>query len=200
MMASKDTYQIISAVCDEEDQGLSRNKIDFLFSVLVVFFLIWALWEARNWPAPSKLFPWSLGFIVLTLALIQLGVAWRAALKESRADDFAKKELDDANGTPVAGTNRPVSENLVIHTDTARQRVITICCWIVGFFIGIWLLGFKLGSLCLTFAFLKFTANENWTLSTVIAVASYLFFWLVFDIALRAPLGSGFIGDYFGLN
>lgn len=76
----------------------------------------------------------------------------------------------------------------------------TICCWIVGFFIGIWLLGFKVGALCLTFVFLKFTAKEKWMISAAIAVGSYLFFWLVFDIALRAPLGGGFIVDYFGLN
>lgn len=178
---------------------MSRKKIEFLFSVLIVLFLVCALWAARHWPAHSKLFPWSLGFIVLTLALLQAGVALRAALNESRADDLAKKGVDDANENPIAETNRAVFENLAIPPDPA-QRVITICCWIVGFFIGIWLVGFKVGSLCLTFAFLKFTANEKWTISAAIAVASYLFFWLVFDIALRVPLGGGLIGDYFGLN
>ena len=179
---------------------MSRNKIDFFFSVLVVLFLIWALWEARNWPAPSKLFPWSLGFIVLTLGLIRLGVAWRDALKESRTDAFGEKGANDATRSPNAATNGPVSQNLPVTQDTARQRAITICCWIVGFFIGISLLGFKLAALCLTFAFLKFTAKESWTLSTAIAVATYLFFWLVFDVTLRTPLGSGFIEDYFGLG
>jgi hypothetical protein len=72
--------------------------------------------------------------------------------------------------------------------------------WIVAFFIGISFLGFKLGSLLLTFAFLRFTAKENWIISAVMAVVSYLFFWLVFDIGLRVPLGSGLIGDYFGLS
>lgn len=177
-----------------------RKKIEFLFSVLIAFFLTWALWEARDWPAPSKLFPWSLGFTVLTLALIQVGVAWRAAIKESRADAFGEKGLDDANGSPSVGASLSVSENSVIAQDTARRRVMTICCWIVGFFIGIWLLGFKVGALCLTFVFLKFTAKEKWMISAAIAVGSYLFFWLVFDIALRAPLGGGFIVDYFGLN
>jgi Tripartite tricarboxylate transporter TctB family len=168
---------------------LSRKKIEFLFSLLIVFFLSWALWEARGWPAQSKLFPWSLGFTVLTLALLQVGVAWRAALKENQ-----ERGLDDTKGSPNATPSLPISQ------DMARQRVITIGCWIVGFFIGISLLGFKLGALCLTFAFLKFAAKEKWTISAAIAVASYLFFWLVFDMALRAPLGSGFIAEYFGLN
>jgi hypothetical protein len=187
--------------CVKEEYGLSRNRIDFLFSALVVFFLIWALWEARNWPGHSRLFPWSLGFIVLSLALTQLGLAWRGIAKEGRIDHIGGKNGSDDIGRSSSGAaNDPVSQKMLVTLDTARQRVITICCWIVGFFIGIWFLGFKLGSLCLTLVFLKFTANENWTLSTVIAVASYLFFWLVFDIMLKAPLGSGFIGDYFGLN
>ena len=180
---------------------MSRNKIDFLFSALVVFFLIWALWEARDWPAPSKLFPWSLGFVVLSLALTQLGLAWRNIAKEARTHHVGEKNaLSNARKSAGGAVTDPVARELLVTPETARQRVITICCWIVGFFIGVWLLGFKLGSLCLTFLFLKFTANENWTLSTVIAVATYLFFWLVFDIMLKAPLGNGFVGDYLGLN
>lgn len=185
----------------KEEYGLSQNRIDFLFSALVVFFLIWALWEARNWPGHSRLFPWSLGFIVLSLALTQLGLAWRGIVREGRTDHIGGKNgLDDIGESPSDAANDPVSQKILVTPDIARQRVITICCWIVGFFIGIWLLGFKLGSLCLTFVFLKFTANEKWILSTVMAVATYVFFWLVFDIMLKAPLGSGLIGDYFGLN
>jgi hypothetical protein len=185
----------------KEEFGLSRSKIDFLFSALVVLFLIWALWEARNWPGHSRLFPWSLGFIVLSLALTQLGLAWRGIVREGRTDPIGgRKGLDDIGKSPSGAANDPVVQKLLVTPDTARQRIITICCWIVGFFIGVWLLGFKLGSLCLTLVFLKFTAHENWILSTLMAVATYLFFWLVFDIMLRAPLGAGFIGDYFGLN
>jgi Tripartite tricarboxylate transporter TctB family len=187
--------------CVKEEYGLSRKKIDFLFSALVVVFLIWALWEARNWPGHSRLFPWSLGFIVLSLALTQLGLAWRGIVREGRTDPIGGRNgLDDIGKSPSGAANDPVAQKILVTPDTARQRIVTICCWIVGFFIGVWLLGFKLGSLCLTLVFLKFTAHEKWMLSTVMAVATYLFFWLVFDIMLRAPLGGGFIGDYFGLN
>jgi hypothetical protein len=176
---------------------LSRKKIELLFSVVIAFFLMWAIWEAREWPASSKLFPWSLGFTVLTLALIQIVVAWRAAIKDSRATAPSETALNDANVGDNAGVSSAISENPVIAPETARRRVLTICVWIVGFFIGIWLLGFKIGSLCLTFIFLKFTASERWTISTAIAVGTYLFFWLIFDIALGLPLGNGLLADYF---
>jgi Tripartite tricarboxylate transporter TctB family len=177
---------------------LSRKKIEVLFSILIVLFLVWALWEARHWPAPSKLFPWSLGFTVLALALLQVALAWRAALNESRAAGMAEPGSDNANASAGAGTS--ASESSLVPPEIARRRAIIIAGWIVAFFIGIALLGFKLGSLFLTFVFLKFTAKEKWTISAAIAVASYLFFWLVFDLALRAPLGTGLIGDYFGMN
>jgi hypothetical protein len=178
---------------------LSRQKTEFLLSVVIVFFLVWALWEARHWPGPSKLFPWSLGFTVLALALLQVGVAWRA-LKESRAGALGKTGLGNADGSQGAVASPSVSQHSVMAQHTARQRVVTICCWIVAFFLGLWLLGFKLGSLCLTFAFLKFTAGEKWMISAAIALGTYLFFWLVFDMALGVPLGNGLIADYLALN
>ena len=166
----------------------SRNKVELLISVLVVLFFVWILWEARNWPAQSKLFPWSLGLSSLVLALIQVAIAGHAAFKEPCLD----AETGVGNG-PASRDRSPAGSEAA-----ARWRALVLCGWIVGFFLGICLLGFKVGALCLTFFFLKFTANENWTISAAIAVGSYLFFWLVFDVALGVPLDNGLIGDYFG--
>jgi hypothetical protein len=171
---------------------LSQKRIEFLFSVLVLFFIAWALWEARHWPTHSKLFPWSVGFTVLALALIQVLVALRTALKESSPP--GQNRSDALNAVSRTGINQSAFENSVPAADP-RRRLLTICSWIVGFFLGIWLLGFKLGSLCLTFLFLKFTAREKWIISIAIAVGTYLFFWLVFDIALKVPLDHGLILD-----
>jgi hypothetical protein len=180
---------------------LSKKRVEFFFSVLVVLFLVWVLWEARNWPAPSRLFPWSLGFTVLGLALMQVVVAWRATVKASdSAAPVQRRELDGETENPKTGASSGVAGDLVVPQEVVRRRTWTICIWILGFFFGIWLLGFKFGSLGLTFAFLRFTAKETWLISTAIAVGTYLFFWLIFDIALRVPLGSGLIADYFALN
>ena len=51
--------------------------------------------------APSRLFPWSLGFTVLGLALIQVVVAWRAAVKASdSAAPVQRRELDGEGKIP----------------------------------------------------------------------------------------------------
>jgi hypothetical protein len=179
---------------------LSKKRVEFFFSVLVVLFLVWVLWEARNWPAPSRLFPWSLGFTVLGLALIQVVVAWRATVKADDNAALTQRELDGEREKSKAGADPAVTSDLVVPQEVVRRRTWTICIWILGFFFGIWFLGFKFGSLGLTFAFLRFTAKETWFISIAIATGTYLFFWLIFDIALRVPLGSGLIADYFALN
>jgi len=194
---------------------VSRKKIEFLFSVVIVLFLVWVLWEPQNWPAPARLFPLSLGFSVLALALIQFVAAGRAMIREIRTGSAAqpKNELardtvgfrdrhrtGDEAATPTVAMNPPHSRRTAPAPEPAGQRVITICLWIVGFFLGIWLVGFKFGSFFLTFAFMKFAAKEKWPISAAMALGTYLFFWLVFDIGLKLPLGNGLIADYFFLD
>jgi hypothetical protein len=178
--------------------SVSRKKIELVLSLLIVAFLAWAVWEARHWPAQSKLFPWSLGFTVFALALLQLAISLRAALTEGRAASASAKLRDDRDTTGFTRESLPQGAGLA--PDVSRKRTIIIGFWIVAFYAGISLLGFKLGSLLLTFLFLKVPAKENWITSTAIAAGSYLFFWLVFDVGLKVPLGSGLLGEYFGFN
>jgi hypothetical protein len=84
--------------------------------------------------------------------------------------------------------------------NVTRRRLIIIQCWIVIFFLGIWLLGFKVGAFLLTFGFLRLAAHEPWGISTAFAVVSYLFFLIVFDFALQVPLGTGLIAESLELN
>jgi hypothetical protein len=184
----------------------SRKLIEFLFSAVIVLFLGWVLWEPQNWPAPARLFPWSLGFSVLALALIQLVVAGRAVFSEKRIAR-GKKAQDKLPRSPVnlddhhlAATNAAsfaANPSALRHAEPAGRRVMTICAWLVVFFLGIWLVGFKIGAFLLTFAFLKLTAKEKWPISAAMALGTYLFFWLVFDIGLKLPLGNGALGDFF---
>jgi len=194
---------------------VSRKKIEFLFSVVIMLFLVWVLWEPQNWPAPARLFPWSLGFSVLALALIQFVVSGRAVIREIRTgsgaepkDELARDTVGcrdhhragDEAVTPIVAMNQPDSGRTARAPEPAGQRVITICLWIVGFFVGIWLVGFKFGSFFLTIAFMKLAAKEKWPISAAMALGTYLFFWLVFDIGLKLPLGNGVIADYFFLD
>jgi hypothetical protein len=148
------------------------------------------MWEVRLWPPQSRLFPWSVGLSVLCLALVQLGIAVRNLFKSEPTVPYPAR-------FSAQGEDSHSSRQLEV---VKRRRITTIYGWIVIFFIGIWLLGFKVGALVLTFAFLRLAADERWWMSAAFAVTSYLFFLLVFDFALQVPLGAGLIADYFELN
>jgi hypothetical protein len=72
--------------------------------------------------------------------------------------------------------------------------------WILGITLAIVLLGFELGATLLTFLFLRLAAHERLRTSVAIAVATYLFFYIVFDRALYIPFPPGAVADLFGLK
>jgi Tripartite tricarboxylate transporter TctB family len=210
---SKHSEPFFNNRLEHTEDSVSRKKIEFLFSAVIVLFLFWVLWEPQSWPAPARLFPWSLGFSVLALALIQFVAAACAVVREistgsTAQDELARDTVDfrdhhragDKGVTPAVAMNPPPSGHATPVREPAGQRVITICLWIVGFFLGIWLVGFKFGAFFLTIAFMKFAAKEKWPISATMALGTYLFFWLVFDIGLKLPLGDGLIADYFFLD
>lgn len=193
---------------------MSHKKSEFLFSAAIVLFLIWVIWEPQNWPAPARLFPWSLGFSVLALTLIQFVVSGRAVIREIRTGSTQPKDRSASDIGDVSDRHRvgaqseasiaPMSPPALGHAmpaaEPAGRRFVTICIWIAAFFLGIWLVGFKLGSFFLTIVFMKVTAKEKWPISAAMALGTYLFFWLVFDIGLKLPLDNGFLTDYFSLD
>ena len=75
---------------------MSRTRNDVLISAFLVLLLVWVVWEARDWPFRTRLFPWSIGFPVLGLALVQLGIAsWKATRRQM---DSAVDEVQSEPG------------------------------------------------------------------------------------------------------
>jgi Tripartite tricarboxylate transporter TctB family len=176
---------------------LLRKRIELIVSLLIVAVLAWALWESRAWPPQSRLFPWSIGITVLCLAFVQLGISVRNAFRsEPSLEGAVFHNLQPIGHSEESSRFRQGD----VDRTALRHRVTSMQGWIVIFFLGIWLLGFKVGALVLTWAFLKLAAHERWRISAAFAVMSYLFFLIVFDFALEVPLGAGLIADYFELN
>ncbi len=168
---------------------MTPRRIELVFSALFVLLLVWVLWEAQDWPNYMRLFPWSIGFSVLGLALLQLGSAMLNFLRPEPALNIERDVLqsDSEAAFQSAGTE-------------VGQRVIVIIVWTIVFFLGIWFFGFKVGSLVLTYAFLKFAAKEQWRICTAFSGMTYLFFLIVFDVVLSMPLFPGLIAQSFGLE
>lgn len=183
---------------------LRQKKIELIFSVIIAVGLGWMLWEARLWPPRTRLFPWSIGFVVWGLSLLKVGLSVWDVLGWHKAEEMVG--LNGSRGTsPAAESSMDRETHLaetagVLAEDVIRRRTISITCWIIVFFGTILLFGLKIGSLLMTFVFLRFATGEGWKLSIVLSVSTYLFFLIVFDLALAVALPEGLIATFIGVQ
>jgi TctA family transporter len=143
-----------------------------LFSASIVVLLGLALWQSRNFGYRAGLFPWAIGFPVLALAIVQLGKELLGFEKKPRATEF---------GLEVGPEISP---------ELAYRRTLLILGWTIGFFVGIWLLGFSLAVPTTIILYLKF-AKEKWPITLALALVAWLFFYGLFDYALHVPFPEG---------
>ena len=161
-----------------------RNIADLIFSLCIVLVVSWFVWDARSWPIHSRLFPWSIGVVALSLALVQLFMSVREtiAIKKNTGSEDSPRERQEP---PDAAT---------------PWRIMAIGSWIALFLFGIWLLGFRVGSLVLTLAFLKLAAGESPKNYLILGLGNYLFFLVVFDLTLGVPLFEGAFARWLGIE
>jgi TctA family transporter len=127
----------------------------------------------------SAFFPWAIGMPCLILAIYVF----------SKEVLTPKKVIKTA--TAYAAPEEPEIEPII-----ERQRTFAIGCWIVGFFIAIFVLGFIPASAIATFLYLKFGAGERWPVTLAITVGCWLFFFALFDYALQMPFPQGALFEW----
>jgi hypothetical protein len=80
------------------------------------------------------------------------------------------------------------------------KRTLSIAAWTIVFALGFCLLGFKVGGLLLSPAFLRFQARETWKMSVLYGLGVYVFFLGGLELALGFPLPPGMIAASLGLQ
>jgi len=153
-----------------------------LFALLVLCVFAYVIYQAEfgfgAFEPRAALFPWVVGLPSLLLAIwVFLKDSFQSTrqIKVAEAALYTEPEVD-----PIL----------------ARQRTVMIGCWIVGFFLAIWILGFVPASAIATFLYLKFGAGEKWPVTLALTAACWLFFFGVFDYALELPFPTGAIFDW----
>jgi hypothetical protein len=145
------------------------------FTLLVVFFFAWTLREAGEWWFRARLFPWTIGFAGLALALLQLYLDLKFLMKMKGA---RHPELPGAQSSLM------------------MQRTLAITGWIMGFFAAIWLLGFPIAVPLATFLYLKTGARERWPISVALTLFAWIAFYGLFDYALHVSFPPGLLLDW----
>ena len=198
-----------------------RKRADLVFSVLVLVMVVWMVWDAQNWSLRARLFPWTIGIPAVALALLQVGFAVKNMLQHEPAAAEAAvrptpgerpvpllpEEQRDEDAAVVAaavesafGAGSAAAEEEEIPPALARRRTVEMIAWILGFALGVTLLGFRLGAAVVTLAFMRWGAHERWKTTVIITLATYVVFFLIFDWGLNTPLPPGMIADAFGLD
>jgi putative tricarboxylic transport membrane protein len=146
-----------------------------VFSFLVTVLFAWALWEAKDWWFRARLFPWVIAFIGLPLALIQFALDLRR---------FMKLKFTEKSAGPRDGAL------------SIAQRTVRITCWILGYFVALWSLGFSVAVPLVTVLYLK-VAGEGWLLVLPLTLFAWGLYY-VFYYFLHVPFPKGLLTSWFG--
>jgi len=189
---------------------LSRKQADLIFSLVLLAVVSWMVWEAGKWDLRARLFPVAVGVPAIALALLQLGFFVKPALSRARAPAPERSAPEAAQGTTgvviaeaidrAFGAGSASEAEAAVDPGLARTRTLQMVGWVLGITIGIVVLGFELGAAVLTFLFLRFASHERLRTSLLIALATYLSFYVLFDRALFIPFPPGALADALGLE
>ena len=136
-----------------------------IFSLIVFVFFVLFVYEAKEWRLQARLYPWVIGIPMLALALVQIFLDLRGVTKSKPSD-----------GAPV-----DFQFGQAMDSTLAQSRTLNIFSWILGFLVGIWLLGFSLAIPAMVFLYLKIQSGEKWLLSLILTGAAWFLFWGLFD-------------------
>jgi putative tricarboxylic transport membrane protein len=152
--------------------GLSRFSWETVFSLFIIVVLALALWQSRRFDFRTGLFPWAIGFPVLSLTIVQC-----------ITDFLGKGNKGNSDHLGEAGSELP--------TDVVNRRTAGMFGWIASYFVGIWLLGFSFGVPLCTFIQLKIFSREKWPQSLIYTAAAWVLIYGIFDHVLHVPFPTG---------
>lgn len=156
-----------------------------LFSLIILIFFCVFVYEAKEWRMQARLYPFTIGIPMLIFALVQFILDLKGVKAKESGDgapmDFqfsAQKEMDPA---------------------LVKKRTIVMFSWMFGFFFLIWLVGYPIAIPLMVFSYLKFQSGETWTLTVVLTVISWVFFYTLFVRLLNLPFPDGWLLTKLGL-
>ena len=162
---------------EEEEVATGKPLHHVLFALSVVAVFAYVLREAvfgfGELEERAALLPFGIGITGLGLALLAFGQEFRKYFLGVKSHDAASEVASSAEDT------------------VTRRRRYSIISWMVGFFFGIWFLGFSIASAVTTFLYLKVGVGEKWLISVILTVVAWVFFYGLFDRVLHLPFPEG---------
>jgi hypothetical protein len=150
-----------------------RPLFALFFVGLFVYVLRETFFEIRPMEERAALFPMVLGVPCLVLALMAFGQELFNVLRRP------------TDGKGSAEMTFPLEQSVI------RRRAASIVAWILGFFAGIWLLGFVIAVPVVSFLYFRFAGGEKWATSIPLSLGAWAVFYGLFDYVLHLPFPEG---------
>jgi hypothetical protein len=159
-----------------------RPAAIFSFCALVFFCVF--VYQAQEWRLQARLYPYAIGIPMIILALIQVILDLMG---------YVAKQSDDAAPVDFQATK-------TVAPEIAFKRTVTTFGWFLGFFAGIWLLGFSITIPAMVFSYMYFQGKEKLMLAATLTAIAYVFFWALFVKLLNLPFPDGQVQTWLGLT
>jgi len=156
---------------------MARATEQIIFTAFISLVLIAALFVAMDWPIRASIIIFLLGGIGVVLALVQLGLDFKAARIE---------------GSKVV---RPTFEVQAIEHQ-GRWGSLEIWAWLWGLFFAVHLIGFPIALPLFVFVYVK-TYGGSWLTAIILTAVTGSFLYGIYDYFLSVPWPKPWIAFLF---
>lgn len=184
----------------------------FIFSLVLALLFLYFFVEALGFSERAKRFPLAVSGPMFLLASIH---ATREGLRAVQINlpGWIRRWAPPPSGTSaessgedvqVSGTQRlealVQAAKVEIPLDVARQRTIVIVLWMLGSFVGLWLIGFREGLPLFVLTYLLLQSKEKIWFAAVAAIVVWLALEMFFGRALLFPWPQPQLALWFGFE
>lgn len=171
-----------------EPQRNPEALLEAFFALLLGAVFACAILAARNLPFKAAFFPTVIGVPGLILALV---VCFRSMGQR-------RKSEENPGARPAMPGDLFLDDALL--GGEALKRTVIIFAWMIGLFLGSWLLGQQIALPLFVFLYLKVGSRERWILSVAVSLATGAFLVGVFDEVIHVSWHEGMLFLWLGIN
>ncbi len=165
---------------------IREHYIESLFILALAIMFAVGVVTAREWPGKTALFPTLIGVAGCIIAVVlSLWTGIRGG----------EEKLPDG---PGGAADLYLDVNL--RGGEALKRTFGICFWLIGIFVGTWLLGQLIALPLFVFLYLKVGSKEGWVLSLGLTAGAIAFLYGVFDQVIHASWYEGELFRFLGIE
>jgi len=175
------------------------HRADVPITLAFLLAAVWVLYQAAGWPFRTAVFPLVTGALLLLFTVLKLGsfaARRKAAPYAPPVGRATAPHRAGAAGAPLDarqdGATGAAADGLPdVFATASRAEWLTALAWMAAFFLLLWLVGALVAVPLFALAYLLAAARQSIVLAGTYALASWLFIYALFDVALRVPLPRG---------